>query len=109
MTLHDPGAIAAGAVSAVPGRPAVALIHDHADARVVVFRIAPGERVARHTSRSSVILSVVSGAGYVEGADGERAVVEGEMVTFAPGEPHGMRADGNELVLSAIIAPRPGG
>lgn len=96
------------AVSANPSRPATVLLHDHDDARVVLFRFAPGQEVATHTSSSSVTLAIVSGAGYVSGADGERAVAAGEFVAYAPDEPHAMRAGTEELLLLATIAPRPG-
>ncbi|HEU4697809.1 MAG TPA: cupin domain-containing protein [Gemmatimonadales bacterium] len=108
MNLYDPAGVAQGAVSAAADRPAVALVHDHDDARVVVFRLGPGQQVATHTSTSSVFLSVVSGTGYVTGGEGERAVVPGDLVAFAPREPHGMRADRDEFVLTAVITPRPG-
>ena len=65
-------------------------------------------KVAEHTSASNVFLSVVSGAGYVTGAEGERAVDAGEIIAIAPREPHGMRAGGEQLVIAAFITPRPG-
>ena len=49
-----------------------------------------------------------NGAGYVEGATGEWPVRQGELIVFSPGEPHAMRADEHELILSAVITPRPG-
>lgn len=107
MNLYQPSAIAASAVSPGPNRPAVALVHDHDDARLVVFRLEPGQQVATHTSTSSVFLTVISGAGFVSGAEGERAVGPGAVAAFAPEEPHGMRADRERLVLAALIAPRP--
>lgn len=98
---------AAGAVSNSPDRPAAALIHDHDDGRVIVFRIDPGQQVPVHTSVSSVILTVISGAGIVSGADGEAEVRAGDVVTYLPEEPHGMRAATEQLVLTAVVAPRP--
>ena len=109
MKAYHLPAVAAAAVSAGHDRPAVAVVHDHADARLVVFRIASGQHVATHTSSSSVFLTVVSGSGFVIGGEGERAVRAGDVLAFEPREPHGMRADGDELVIAAIIAPRPGG
>lgn len=108
MKRYDPAEAARSAVSAAPDRPAVSVLHDEAEGRLVVFRIAPGQKVAQHTSASNVFLSVVSGTGYVTGAEGERAVGAGEIVAIAPREPHGMRAEGQELVLAAFITPRPG-
>ena len=83
-------------------------MHDSADARVVLFRIDPGQQVPVHTSTSSVILTIVSGSGTVAGAEGERSVRAGDIVGYAPSEPHGMRAHNEQLVIAAVIAPRPG-
>lgn len=99
---------ASEAVSAQPSRPATALLHDVADARVVVFRIEPGQEVAPHTSTSTVLLSVISGRGTVSGASGASAVSAGDLVAYEVGELHGMRAGDEQLVLVAIITPRPG-
>lgn len=109
MKAYDLRAIAAAAVSAGHDRPAVAMVHDHDDARLVIFRIAPGQQVASHTSSSSVFMTVVSGRGLVSGGDGERGVAAGDVLAIAPREPHGMRAEAEELVVAALIAPRPGG
>ena len=100
--------LAVGAVAANPAKPATMVAHDSADARVVLFRIDPGQSVAVHTNPSTVLMWVAAGAGYVSGADGEKAVQAGDLVTYAPNEPHGMRADATRLVIAATIAPRPG-
>jgi len=99
---------ARGAVSAQSSRPATAVMHDAPDARVVVFRIEPGQEVAPHTSTSTVLLSVVSGSGTVSGASGESSVGAGDLVAYDPGELHGMKAGTEQLVLVAVITPRPG-
>ena len=96
------------AVSAQPSRPATALLHDSADARAVVFRIEAGQEVAPHTSTSTVLLSVVAGSGTVSGASEERPVSAGDLVTYEPGELHGMTAGSEQLLLVAVITPRPG-
>lgn len=106
MNVYDARALAANA-TAQPSRPATALIHDSSDARVVLFRIDPGQQVAVHTSASTVLLVVVSGSGIVAGGEDERAVRAGDIVTYDPREPHGMRADSEQLVIAAVIAPRP--
>ena len=106
MKVLDVGALAAGAVTQT-SRPATALVHDSADARVVVFRIEPGQEMAVHTSTSTVLLAVVSGRGTAIGAEGERAVRAGDLVVYDTSEPHGMRAQ-EQLVIAAVIAPRPG-
>ena len=108
MKRYDPVDAARSSVSVAPDRPAVSVLHDADEGRLVVFRIAPGQRVAQHTSTSHVFLSIVSGAGYVTGAEGERPVGAGEIVAIAPREPHGMRAGTEQLVIAAFITPRPG-
>ena len=94
------------AVSARPDRPATALVHDSDDARFVVFRLTPGQQVPPHTNGSSVTLLVLDGMGVVSGAEGDRIVVRGDLVTYEPGELHGMRATSSTLHLLAVIAPR---
>ena len=108
MKTTDIRKAAAEAVAANPSRPATAVIHDAADARLVVFRIAPGQAVPPHRSVSTVALTVISGAGFIGGEADERAVTPGLTTIFEPNELHGMRATTEELVLLAIISPRPG-
>lgn len=108
MKRYDPAEAARSAVSAAPDRPAVSVLYDEAEGRLVVFRLSPGQKVAEHTSTSHVFLSIVSGAGFVTGGEGERAVDAGEILAFAPREPHGMRAGEAQLVIAAFITPRPG-
>ena len=106
MKVFDIGALAARAPSH-SGRAAKALVHDSADARVAVFRIEPGQEVPVHSSTSTVLLAIVSGSGTVIGAEGERVVHAGDLVAYDATEPHGMRAHDEQLVIVAVIAPRP--
>jgi quercetin dioxygenase-like cupin family protein len=108
MKRYDPAGAARSAVPAAPDRPAVAVLHDEDEGRLIVFRIAPGQKVAQHSSASNLFLTVISGTGYVSGGEGERRVGPGEILAIAPREPHAMRADEEELVLAAFITPRPG-
>jgi quercetin dioxygenase-like cupin family protein len=107
VKVYDTRALAGGAVSAKTDRPATALVHETNDARVVVFRLEPGQSVPTHASASTVLLSVIAGSGVVTGAEGERAVKAGDLVAYAEHEPHGMRAEREQLILVAVIAPRP--
>ena len=107
MKVQNMAALAARAVSANPTRPATLLAHDSTDARVVIFRIERGQAVPPHTSPSTVLLSILSGTGIVSGAEGEQAVKAGDLVSYAPSESHGMRAPDEQLVIAALIAPRP--
>jgi quercetin dioxygenase-like cupin family protein len=97
----------AEARSSNPTRPATAIVHDSAEARLVVFRIAPGQSVVPHRSKSTVAIIVLSGRGTLSGEDGEREVQTGDLITYAANELHGMRAASDALSLVAIIAPRP--
>jgi quercetin dioxygenase-like cupin family protein len=105
---HDPLRSAHQAVSANPNRPATAVIHDSPDARLVVFRLEPGQAVAPHTSTSAVVLQVLEGAGIISGDGVEESVAPGDTVSFEPSELHGMRALNERFCLLATIAPRPG-
>jgi quercetin dioxygenase-like cupin family protein len=105
---YHPEASARAAASTAPDRPAISILHDEEEGKMVVFRLAPGQAVAEHTSASSVFLTVVSGEGFVTGAEGERSVGAGEVFAIAPREPHGMRAGACEMLLAAFITPRPG-
>jgi quercetin dioxygenase-like cupin family protein len=115
MHVHDCLAIADNAVSTWAGRAATAIVHDSADARMVVFRLDAGDAVAMHTSTSTVILSVIRGTGVISGpAGGETEetqdviVSAGTVVTYEPDELHGMSAPGGPFVVLATITPRPG-
>lgn len=107
MKVYDTGALAAGAVATRADRPATALVHDTNDARVVLFRLEPGQSVPMHTSASTVLLSILAGTGFVSGAEGERMVTPGAIIAYAEHEPHGMRAGDEQFVIAAVIAPRP--
>jgi quercetin dioxygenase-like cupin family protein len=106
-TLDAPRA-ATKAKAASSSRPATAIVHDSPDARVVVFRIAPGQAVAPHRNGSTVILTVLAGHGVVTGGEDRRVVSAGEVIIYEPNELHGMSAVDTELVLLATITPRPG-
>ena len=108
MKTIDARHIAAGAATANASRPATTVICDLPDARLVVFRIAPGQAVAPHHNASTVILTVLAGTGVVTGGDAESVVSAGDVVVYEPNERHGMHAVDEELVLLATIAPRPG-
>ena len=108
MKVIDVRRAARDAVAANPTRPATAIAHDSADARLIVFRLSPGQSVAPHRNASTVTLTVISGSGLTSGADEEQKVATGDVVTYEPDEMHGMRAVDEELVLLATITPRPG-
>lgn len=107
MIVLDPRGAARTATAAHPGRPAMSIVHDTPDARLVVFRLAPGQEVRPHRSTSSVLLTVLDGRGVLSGEGAERACASGDVVAYDPHELHGMRAPDEELVLLATITPAP--
>jgi len=107
MNIFSVPELAARAVANHPARPAMMLAHDSADARLLVFRIEPGQAVPIHTNLSAVTLIVVAGRGIVSGAQDDRVVGVGDIVTYDRGEPHGMRAADEVFVLAALISPSP--
>jgi quercetin dioxygenase-like cupin family protein len=108
MKVLDPSEAARTAVAANPQRPATAVIHDSEDVRLVVFRIAPGQQVAPHTSHSTVTLTVLAGRGIISDGEGERGCIKGDVVVYERNELHGMKADTEDFLILAAIAPRPG-
>jgi quercetin dioxygenase-like cupin family protein len=112
MQIHDGLTIADHAVSGNAERPASAILHDSPDARLIVFRIDAAQEVPMHSSTSTVILLVLRGSGIISGpVDGviqDRKVTTGNVVSYQPGESHGMRAVGATFVVLATIAPSPG-
>lgn len=109
MRRHEALTAARAAVSPHPDRPATALILDEPDARLVVFRIAPGQAVPVHTSTSTVLLQLLEGHGMIGAGESEVECQAGDVISFTPEEPHGMRALGDAaLLLLATITPRPG-
>jgi quercetin dioxygenase-like cupin family protein len=114
MKTLRPASEARAAIAAHPDRPATAIVHDSAEARLVVFRLAPGQEVRPHRNPSTVMLTVLEGRGTLSGESGgttvDRPCEAGDVVAYEPNELHGMRADGpDELLLLATITPRPGG
>lgn len=100
--------VASLAATPPAGRPATAIVHDSPDARLVLFRIDPGQAVPPHTNASTVLMTIISGSGTVSSPVGDHAVRAGDVVLYEPGELHGMRAEIDQLVILATIAPRPG-
>lgn len=83
------------------------IVHQDVDARVVAFRLQPGQVVPEHRSTSTVILHVVAGQGVFCGDGGEVALVPGGAVVYAPGEVHAIRASDEGVHFLAVIAPSP--
>jgi quercetin dioxygenase-like cupin family protein len=74
-------------------------------AHAVVIEIGPGGIVARHPAVVPQLFVVVSGTGWVSGADGEcEAIGAGEAVLWEQGEEHESGSDEGmtALVLEAV-------
>jgi quercetin dioxygenase-like cupin family protein len=70
-------------------------------AHVVVIEIAPGGVVGRHPAVVPQLFTVVSGAGWVSGGDGERAPINaGEAVLWEVGEEH---ESGSDEGMTALV------
>ncbi len=112
MITIEPRAAALAAAASNPTKPATATIHDSPDARLVVFRLGPGQSVAPHRNSSTVQITVLEGVALLSGErDGvmdEVSIGTGGMVIYAPNEPHGMRSGDGTVLLLATITPRPG-
>lgn len=112
MKSLDPREAARAAVASSPTRPATAVIHDSDDARLVVFRITPGQAVPEHRSPATVLISVLEGTALLsseqDGATREDEFAAGTAALYAPNELHGMRASSDTVLLLATITPRPG-
>ena len=108
MIVLDPKSAARAATGVAATRPATALLFDSPDLRLIVFRLKPGMAVPVHTSESSVMLTVLEGEGIIRSDLEERVCRVGDVVCFAPREPHGMSATNEEFHLAAVITPRPG-
>ena len=80
------------------------------------IEVNPGEVIAVPAGRYKITNfltitasgTVLQGEGLLSGREGERRCTTGEMVTYEPGETHGMRAADVEVHLLALITPRPG-
>lgn len=107
MKIYDVPTLAAAAVAPNGGRPATTLVHGSSDARAVLFRLDAGQAVPAHTSPSTVLLTIISGAGTVIGGNEERTVKAGDIIAYAEHELHGMQAAGEPSIIAAVIAPRP--
>jgi quercetin dioxygenase-like cupin family protein len=85
---------AAGSVSARVRRLA-------AEAHAVVIEIAPGGVVARHPAGVPQLFVVVSGSGWVSGANGEREAIQaGGAILWDQGEEH---ESGSETGMRALV------
>ena len=68
---------------------------------VVVIEVGPGGVVARHPAVVAQLFVVVSGNGWVSGADGAReGISAGQAVLWEPGEEH---ESGSDEGMTALV------
>ena len=89
-------------------RHATALLFDSPECRLVAFTLQPDQTVPMHRSASTVVVTVVSGAGVFRGGNGDMALRPGDSASYEPNEMHGMTAGDSGLRFLAVITPRPG-
>jgi len=89
-------------------------LHVDEDGRVIRFMLKPGQVIVEHDVPSSPFYAVViKGRGVFADADGvEHEFGPNEILIFDRGEPHGVRALGEELIfvgfLHGVEGTRPG-
>ena len=106
MRVISPRTASGAAVAARPDRAATAVVYDAPAVRMVVFRLAPGQAVAPHRNRGTVVLMVLEGEGTLSGETAEQAVHAGDVAVYEANELHGMRAGETPLHLLATIIHR---
>jgi quercetin dioxygenase-like cupin family protein len=76
------------------------------ECRAVVVELEDGEAMGEHTVRERAVVQVVRGRVEVDASGGTAECGVGTLVTFAPGERHGVRAlEPSRLLL--LLAPWP--
>jgi quercetin dioxygenase-like cupin family protein len=88
-------------------RPDVSVLYDTPHARVVLYRFRPGQGLPLHKTASSVLLTVVEGAGVFTGMGQECTLGPGRSVVYAPHEAHAMRAEDQPFTVLATMTPSP--
>src|SRR4051794_12792539 len=77
------------------------------ECRAVVIDLAPGEELGEHQVHERALVQVVAGTVRLSADGREVTAGEGTFAAFAPGERHGLRAEGPARVL-LLLAPWPG-
>ncbi len=86
-------------------------LHVDEHGRILRFALRPGQEVREHSApHSPVNIIILKGHGLFSGGDGqEQSFGSGEMLLFAPGEQHAIKALDEPLVFLVILheAPNP--
>jgi quercetin dioxygenase-like cupin family protein len=76
------------------------------ECRAVVLDLRPGDELGEHSVRERATIQVVSGSVTVVNGEHRIEAGAGTLVTFAPGERHSLRAEG-EARLLLLLSPWP--
>ena len=95
------------AIEAPAGTSDPVVLHTSDEARAVLIRLAPGQELGEHEVKERAWISVVEGTVRVEAGDEAFDAPAGTLVTFAPGERHAVRSNGEARILM-LLAPWPG-
>lgn len=83
------------------------MLHDSPGFRAVLFCLEKGQGVGRHSSPSEVMMMVYQGSGTVIVGETEHRMKAGEVMVARPNETHGLRSEGERMVVLALIIPSP--
>lgn len=91
-------------------RPRAEPLLVHPGGRVLRFCLRPGQRIHEHCApHSPVHLVLLRGHGLFAGEGGVDTLAQaGELVVFAAGEVHRVRALDEDLAFVALLEPAPG-
>lgn len=83
------------------GASLVRIAHGSGDARVSVIHVAAGGEIGAHESDLDVLLVVVSGSGWVKGADGPHIEVDAGQAVHV--ERHTVHALGSAAGMTVMV------
>ncbi len=73
--------------------------------RVVLFCLAAGQEISRHTAAATVLMQVVTGEGVLVSGDERHDASTGDLLAVPPLVPHAMKAgSGPFAVLATIVS-----
>ena len=89
---------------ATDGRNAQTILHD-GSARVIVTALDAGREVGSETSDGPVVLMILEGEGTLAQAGQQSRLVEGSLVTLAPGSGWSFTADAPTAMVACFWQP----
>jgi quercetin dioxygenase-like cupin family protein len=94
-------------IDAPLGTRSPAVLETADEARAIVLRLAPGQKLGEHQVRERAWLTVVEGSVQIEAAGQVVEAKPATLVTFDPGERHSVATDGGARIL-LILSRWPG-